>query len=65
MADKLKDMLAAKSLRYFDRKAERTAVEKFYGARDYAPVWTQAGNLTDTAKGVIARRLDTMIRRVS
>ncbi|WP_024507389.1 L,D-transpeptidase family protein [Bradyrhizobium sp. ARR65] len=58
VADKLKDMLAAKSLRYFDRKAERTAVEKFYGARDYAPVWTQAGNLTDTAKGVIARLKD-------
>ncbi|WP_407176819.1 murein L,D-transpeptidase [Bradyrhizobium sp. STM 3562] len=58
VADKLKDMLAAKSSRYFDRKAERAAVEKFYGARDYAPVWTQAGNLTDTAKGVIARLKD-------
>jgi murein L,D-transpeptidase YcbB/YkuD len=58
VADKLKDMLAAKSSRYFDRKAERAAVEKFYGARDYAPLWTQAGNLTDTAKGVIARLKD-------
>ena len=58
VADKLKDMLAAKSLRYFERKAERTAVEKFYGARDYAPIWTQAGSLTDNAKGVIARLKD-------
>ncbi|MGH6742685.1 MAG: peptidoglycan-binding protein, partial [Bradyrhizobium sp.] len=58
VADKLKDVLAAKGLRYFDRKAERAAVEKFYGARDYAPVWTQAGSLTDTARGVIARLKD-------
>ncbi|HEY2246379.1 MAG TPA: L,D-transpeptidase family protein [Bradyrhizobium sp.] len=58
VADKLKDMLAAKSLRYFDRKAERAAVEKFYGARDYAPVWTQSGSLTENGKGVIARLKD-------
>jgi murein L,D-transpeptidase YcbB/YkuD len=58
VADKLKDMLAAKSLRYFDRKAERAAVEKFYGARDYAPLWTQSGSLTDNGKGVIARLKD-------
>jgi murein L,D-transpeptidase YcbB/YkuD len=58
VADKLKDMLAAKSLRYFERKAERTAVEKFYGARDFAPIWTQAGSLTENAKGVIARLKD-------
>jgi murein L,D-transpeptidase YcbB/YkuD len=58
VADKLKDALAAKSLRYFDRKNERAAVEKFYGARDFAPVWTQAGSLTAAAKGVIARLKD-------
>jgi murein L,D-transpeptidase YcbB/YkuD len=58
VADKVKDLLAAKNLRYFDRKAERAAVEKFYGARDYAPIWTQAGSLTETAKGVIARLKD-------
>src|SRR5579871_1126912 len=46
VADKLKDILASKSLRYFERKAERAAVEKFYGAREYAPIWTQAGGLT-------------------
>jgi murein L,D-transpeptidase YcbB/YkuD len=58
VADKLKDMLAGKSLRSFERKTERAAVEKFYGARDYAPVWTQSGSLTETAKGVIARLKD-------
>jgi L,D-transpeptidase YcbB len=58
VADKLKDMLAAKSSRYFDRKVERAAVEKFYNARDYAPLWTQSGSLTDSGKGVIARLKD-------
>jgi L,D-transpeptidase YcbB len=58
VADRLRDMLGAKSLRYFDRKNERAAVEKFYSARDYAPTWTQAGKLTDSGKGVIARLKD-------
>jgi murein L,D-transpeptidase YcbB/YkuD len=58
VADKLKDALGAKTSRYFDRKAERAAVEKFYGAREFAPVWTQAGSLTTAAKGVIARLKD-------
>ena len=58
VADKLKDMLGAKSLRYFERKAERTAVEKFYGGREYAPIWTQGGSLTENARGVIARLKD-------
>ncbi|MFB9267092.1 murein L,D-transpeptidase [Bradyrhizobium erythrophlei] len=58
VADKLREMLAGKSLRTFDRKSERAAVEKFYSAREYAPVFTQAGKLTDTGKGVIARLKD-------
>jgi L,D-transpeptidase YcbB len=58
VADKLKDVLAAKNLRYFERKAERAAVEKFYSEHDYAPIWTQAGSLTANAKGVIARLKD-------
>ena len=49
VADKIKEMLSAKSLRYFERKVERADVEKFYGAREYAPIWTQAGGLTDSA----------------
>lgn len=58
VADKLKDIVAAKTSRYFDRKNERAAIEKFYGARDFAPVWTQSGSLTAAAKGVIARLKD-------
>ncbi|MFL6793261.1 MAG: L,D-transpeptidase family protein [Bradyrhizobium sp.] len=58
VADKLREALGGKSLRYFDRKTERAAVEKFYSSRDYAPVFTQAGKLTDTGKGVIARLKD-------
>jgi murein L,D-transpeptidase YcbB/YkuD len=58
VADKLREMLGGKSLRYFDRKAERTAIEKFYFAREYAPQWTQAGKLTDSGKGVVARLKD-------
>src|SRR5262249_54112835 len=58
VADKLKDILGAKSSRYFDRKNERAAVEKFYGARDFAPIWTQSGSLSAAGKGVIARLKD-------
>src|SRR5665213_1315414 len=58
VADELRDMLGTKSARYFDRKAERAAVEKFYTAREFAPVWTQGGSLTETGKGVIARLKD-------
>lgn len=58
VADKLKDIIGAKASHHFDRKNERAAVEKFYGARDFAPVWTQAGSLTAAAKGVIARLKD-------
>lgn len=58
VADKLKDLIGAKTSRHFDRKNERAAIEKFYGARDFAPVWTQAGSVTAAAKGVIARLKD-------
>jgi murein L,D-transpeptidase YcbB/YkuD len=58
VADKLKETLGAKSSKYFDRKGERAAVEKFYTAREYAPLWTQGGVLTASAKGVIARLKD-------
>src|SRR6202011_764201 len=58
VADKLREMLGGKSLRYFDRKAARSAVGKFYTCRDLAPLWTQAGALTESGKGVIARLKD-------
>jgi L,D-transpeptidase YcbB len=58
VADKLKDLLGSKSAHYFERKAERTAIEKFYSARDFAPLWTQGGTLSATGKGVVARLKD-------
>ena len=58
VADKLREMLGTKSQRYFDHKAERAAVEKFYTTRDFAPLWTQSGAVTATGKGVIARLKD-------
>jgi murein L,D-transpeptidase YcbB/YkuD len=58
VADKLHDMLGTKSLRYFEHKAERAAVEKFYTAREFAPLWTQGGVVTDAGKGAIARLKD-------
>ena len=58
VADKLRDMFANKSPRLFDRKGEHAAVEKFYAARDYAPLWTQGGIATVAAKGVVARLKD-------
>jgi murein L,D-transpeptidase YcbB/YkuD len=58
VADRLREMLSAKSSRYFERKAERAAVEKFYTTREFAPLWTQGGTLTANGKGVIARLKD-------
>jgi murein L,D-transpeptidase YcbB/YkuD len=58
VADRIREMFGAKSLRYFDRKAERAAIEKFYSLHEYAPIWSSAGKLTDAGKGVIARLKD-------
>uniref|UniRef100_Q07J53 Peptidoglycan-binding domain 1 protein n=1 Tax=Rhodopseudomonas palustris (strain BisA53) TaxID=316055 RepID=Q07J53_RHOP5 len=55
VAEKLSDLFGAKSIKFFDRKAERAAVEKFYAARDFAPLWTAAGSMTPLAKSVVAR----------
>lgn len=58
VADKLRDLLASKGARYFDRKGERVAVEAFYKSRDYAPVWSANGSATARAKSAIARLKD-------
>ena len=55
VADKLRDLIAAKSAKYLDRKNERAAVEKFYGDRSFAPLWTAGGVPTPAALGVIER----------
>ncbi|HEX7881156.1 MAG TPA: L,D-transpeptidase family protein [Afipia sp.] len=58
VADKLRDLIATKGARYFDRKNERVAVENFYKDRNYAPLWSEAGTATARAKSVIARLKD-------
>jgi murein L,D-transpeptidase YcbB/YkuD len=58
VAERLRDLIATKGARYFDRKTERASVEVFYKNRDYAPVWSENGAVTGVAKGVIARLKD-------
>lgn len=58
VADKIRESFAGKTSKYFDRKGEKAAVEKFYSARDFAPVWIVDGKLVANAKGVIARLKD-------
>jgi L,D-transpeptidase YcbB len=58
VADKLRDLIATKVTKYFDRKAERTAVEAFYKDRNYAPVWSESGKATERAKSVMTRLKD-------
>ncbi|OPH83756.1 L,D-transpeptidase family protein [Nitrobacter vulgaris] len=58
VAEKLRPLLDTEATKFFDRKAERAAIEKFYAARSYAPLWTEGGTLNAQAKGVIARLRD-------
>ncbi len=55
VADKLRDMLGSKTLKLFDRKQERAAVETIYAARSHAPLWSEAGKMTKRAGDAIAR----------
>ena len=65
VAEQLREMLSGKAGKLFDRKAERAAVEKFYAARDYAPLWTSAGAATPLAKSVTARLKDAAAEGLS
>ncbi len=58
VADKLRDLIGSKSVRFFDRKNERAAIESFYKARDYAPLLTEGGAANARAKTAIARLND-------
>jgi murein L,D-transpeptidase YcbB/YkuD len=53
---KLRESIAGKALTtQVDREPERKAMESFYAARGYAPVWIRDGRLTVSAKAVIGR----------
>jgi murein L,D-transpeptidase YcbB/YkuD len=55
VAEKIRDLLAAKSDKIFASKKERAAVETFYQARSFAPLWLEKGVETARSKAVVAR----------
>jgi L,D-transpeptidase YcbB len=54
VADQLREMIAGKLDRVVNRKADREAVESFYKARDYKPLWVRDGAADARAKAAIA-----------
>jgi murein L,D-transpeptidase YcbB/YkuD len=58
VAEKIRDLLAAKADKIFVSKKERAAVEAFYQARSLAPLWLEKGVETAGSKAVIARLKD-------
>ncbi|HWK87422.1 MAG TPA: L,D-transpeptidase family protein [Xanthobacteraceae bacterium] len=54
VADKIKDLLAARSSKYFDHKGEREGASAFYKERNYAPIWIENGQANARAKAVVA-----------
>ena len=56
IAEKLRDMATSKQFdKRVDNAGERKAMESFYAARNYAPIWIRDGRLTAQAKTAIAR----------
>ncbi|HEX4554542.1 MAG TPA: L,D-transpeptidase family protein [Xanthobacteraceae bacterium] len=53
VADKLREYLTGKADRFIDRKS-RPAVETFYAARNYAPLWIDKGNAGERTQAVAA-----------
>ena len=54
VAEKLYDLVTKKLARYIDRKDDRTGIEAFYAARQYAPLWTDKGAANDRMKAAAA-----------
>src|SRR5271166_5939588 len=55
VAEKIRDLLAAKGDRIFSSKKERAAVEAFYQNRNLAPLWLDRGVENARARSAIAR----------
>jgi L,D-transpeptidase YcbB len=55
VAERIRDLLAAKNDKIFAGKKERAAVEAFYQNRNLAPLWLEKGVVNARAKAVIAR----------
>jgi murein L,D-transpeptidase YcbB/YkuD len=58
VAEKIRDLLAAKSDAIFPGKSERMPVESFYQNRTLAPLWLERGVANARATAVIARLKD-------
>src|SRR5262249_37464765 len=54
IAEKVRDLFAGRSDRIIDRKKERQDAERFYAARDFAPIWIENGAVNARANAVIA-----------
>jgi murein L,D-transpeptidase YcbB/YkuD len=54
VALKLKEIITSRLSRFVDRKDDRPGVESFYAARQYAPLWTDQGELNARGKAAIA-----------
>ena len=55
VAEKIRDLLAAKADKIFASKRERAAAESFYQARHLAPLWLDKGVENARARAAIAR----------
>jgi len=56
IGEKVRDLIVARRLdKHLERANERKAVESFYAARNYAPLWIVDGALSARAKAAIAR----------
>ncbi|HVT55343.1 MAG TPA: L,D-transpeptidase family protein [Xanthobacteraceae bacterium] len=54
IAEKIKDLLATKASKYFDRKSERDGALAFYKERNYAPLWIENGKADARAASAVA-----------
>src|SRR5262249_44996467 len=55
VAEKIRDLLAAKTDKIFASKKERSAVETFYQNRNHAPLWLEKGVENARANAVITQ----------
>jgi L,D-transpeptidase YcbB len=55
IAEKIRDLLAAKVDKIFATKKEHAAVETFYQNRNLAPLWIEKGVESERAKSAVAR----------
>src|SRR4051794_21157873 len=55
VAEKLRDIVCGKLDRVIDRKKDRQAVEAFYTAHGFAPLWVKDASLSTRGRAVIAR----------